>query len=71
VKENFSTFLKGLIVETKIVLQLVDIQEIAKNAGVEITKAQAKTLLNECFTDICSAQESILGEKAKVLFGAN
>lgn len=54
--------------ETKYVLQLVDVQEIAKNAGFELTKGQAKELLNTCYTELCNTCEEILGENAKILF---
>jgi len=56
--------------ETKYTLQLVDVQEIAKNAGIELKKSEAKEVLNQAFTEMCNSCENILAEKAKEFFNA-
>jgi len=54
--------------ETRYVLQLMDVQEIAENAGVKLKKSEAKAVLNTAYANMCNACESILGETAKELF---
>lgn len=56
--------------ETKYELKLVDIQQIANNCGVEISKSQAKKLLNDMFCNLCNENEKLLGNRAKEMFNA-
>jgi len=54
--------------ETRYVLQLMDVQQIAENAGVQLKKSEAKRVLNEAYSTMCNTCESLLAEKAKELF---
>ena len=54
--------------ETRYVLQLMDVQQIAENAGVQLKKSEAKRVLNEAYATMCNTCESLLAEKAKELF---